>query len=215
MQEPAEDAPRVVVWSDYICPFCYVGLERAAWLESRYGARIESRPFDLHPEFPPEGIPRAVLQQRYGAGVTDRLNAMFTEAGLPFTSELEKVPNSRLSLMLGELARDRGVRDQLHPRLFDAYWSRGRDIGDEQVLIEEGTAVGLDQAEIEAALSNPAYVQRIAEQTQAATELGAGGVPAWVIDERFMIPGAQPHEVFDQALERLGHHPDPSSTSDP
>jgi predicted DsbA family dithiol-disulfide isomerase len=130
---------------------------------------------------------------------------MFTEAGLPFTTEIEKVPNSHGALMLGELARDRGVLDQLHPRLFDAYWARGRDIGDEQVLIEEGTAVGLDPAEIQAALSNPEYAQRIADQTQAASELGASGVPAWVIDERFMIPGAQPHEVFDQVLEQLGH----------
>jgi predicted DsbA family dithiol-disulfide isomerase len=132
---------------------------------------------------------------------------MFAEAGLPFASALEKVPSSRGALVLGELARDRGEHDKLHPQLFDAYWVRGRDLGDAQVLLEEGTASGLDQREIEAALQNPAYVQRITEQTQAAVELGAGGVPAWIIDERFLVPGAQPYDVFDQVLERLGHAP--------
>jgi predicted DsbA family dithiol-disulfide isomerase len=132
---------------------------------------------------------------------------MFAEAGLPYADERDKVPNSRRALILGELARDRGLHDQLHPRLFDAYWARGRDLGDDEVLIEEGSAVGLERDEIEAALRNPAYLQRIADQTQGALQLGAGGVPAWVFDERFLVPGAQPHDVFDQVLERLGHSP--------
>jgi predicted DsbA family dithiol-disulfide isomerase len=105
---------------------------------------------------------------------------MFDEAGLAHAEPLEKVPNSRRALMLGELARERGVFETLHPRLFDAYWARGRDIGDEQ---------------------------RIETQTQAALELGAGGVPAWLIDQRALVPGAQPYEVFERVLERLGYRP--------
>ena len=182
-------------------------MERAAWLERRYGAQIDWRPFDLHPEYPPEGIPRSVLASRYGAGLSDRLGAMFSDAGLPFKSDLDKVPNSRLALILGELARDRGVHGALHPRLFDAYWARGRDLGDPQVLIEEGSAAGLDEQEVEAALRDPRYGERVTRETEAAIELGAGGVPAWVIDERLLVPGAQPHEVFDQVLARFGHQP--------
>jgi predicted DsbA family dithiol-disulfide isomerase len=139
--------------------------------------------------------------------MSDRLNTMFTEAGLPFKRDLEKVPNSRRALMLGELARDRGLHGVLHPRLFDAYWARGRDLGDEAVLLEEGTDVGLPEHEIRAALREPGYLQRIAQQTVAATELGVGGVPAWVIDQRMLVPGAQPHDVFDRALMQLGHEP--------
>jgi predicted DsbA family dithiol-disulfide isomerase len=148
-----------------------------------------------------------VLVERYGGGFSDRLNAMFSEAGLPFARELTKVSNSRRALMLAELARDRGVLHELHPRLFDASWVRDRDLGDEDVLVEEGMSVGLDRDEILAALSNGEYARRVAEQTDAALELGAGGVPAWVIDERFLIPGAQPHDVFDRVLERIGHAP--------
>jgi predicted DsbA family dithiol-disulfide isomerase len=132
---------------------------------------------------------------------------MFEAAGLPHTDDIEKVPNSRGALMLAELARDRGVFDDLHPRLFDAYWARGRDIGDRQVLIEEGTAVGLDEAEIVDALDDGRYLPRIEDQTNGAIQLGAQGVPAWVIDARLLVPGAQPHEVFDRGLGQVGHSP--------
>ena len=130
---------------------------------------------------------------------------MFKQAGLPYAENLQKVPNSRRSLMLAELARERGAFNAVHQSLFDAYWARGRDIGDERVLIEEGTGAGLDEGEIVDALGDGRYLQRIEEQTRTALELGAGGVPAWVIDQRVLVPGAQPHQVFAQVLERLGY----------
>jgi predicted DsbA family dithiol-disulfide isomerase len=132
---------------------------------------------------------------------------MFEAAGLPHAEPLEKVSNSRKALMLAEFGRERGVFDELHPRLFDAYWGRGRDIGDEQVLIEEGTAVGLDAAEIVDVLHDQRYLDGIEEQTRGAIGLGVSGVPAWVIDQRLLVPGAQPHEVFTRALEQAGHAP--------
>jgi predicted DsbA family dithiol-disulfide isomerase len=132
---------------------------------------------------------------------------MFEAAGLPHAEPLEKVPNSRKALMLAEFARERGVFDELHPRLFEAYWGRGRDIGDDEVLIEEGTAVGLDAAEIVGVLRDQRYLDGIEEQTRDAIGLGVSGVPAWVIDQRLLVPGAQPHEVFARALEQAGHAP--------
>lgn len=132
---------------------------------------------------------------------------MFEQAGLPHAEPLEKVPNSRGALMLGEFARERGAFDVLHPRLFEAYWARGRDLGVEQVLVEEGTAAGLERAEIIDALRDERYLERIEAETRAAIELGAGGVPAWVIDRRVLVPGAQPHEIFERVLGRLGHEP--------
>lgn len=173
----------------------------------RFGAEIDLRPVDLHPEFPPEGISRATLERRIGGDFSARLHGMFDEAGLPYAETLEKIPNSRRALALGELARDRGVHAELHPRLFDAYWSRGLDLNDPDVLIAEGADVGLDQDEIRVAIDDPGYVARIAQQTETATELGVNGVPAWVVDERLLIPGAQPHEVFERVMDRLGHAP--------
>jgi predicted DsbA family dithiol-disulfide isomerase len=132
---------------------------------------------------------------------------MFEQVGLPHAEPLEKVPNSRGALMLGEFARERGAFGTLHARLFDAYWARGRDLGDEQVLVEEGTAAGLEPAEIVDALRDGRYLELIEAETRAAIELGAGGVPAWVIDRRVLVSGAQPHEIFERVLGRLGHEP--------
>ncbi len=130
---------------------------------------------------------------------------MFEQAGLPYARTIEKVPNSRRAQMLAEFARERGAFDALHPRLFDAYWARGRDIGDRRVLVEEGAEVGLGEDEVLEALGADRYLAQIEAETQAAVNLGAGGVPAWLIDRRALVPGAQPHEVFAQVLERLGH----------
>jgi predicted DsbA family dithiol-disulfide isomerase len=132
---------------------------------------------------------------------------MFADAGLPFAPARSKVPNSRHSLMLGELAREQGVYDALHPRLFDAYWARGLDLGDDEVLIAEGAAVGLDRDQVEAALGDGRYLEQVEYATQALMEIGGSGVPAWLIDRRVLVPGAQPHEVFERVLERLGHAP--------
>jgi predicted DsbA family dithiol-disulfide isomerase len=132
---------------------------------------------------------------------------MFDEAGLPHAERLDCVPNSRKALALGELARHRGVLGDLHPRLFDAYWARGLDIGAEDVLLEEGRAAGLAEEEIRPALGATDYLEQITGQTRQAISLGATGVPAWVIDERVLIPGAQPREVFEQVMAQLGHAP--------
>jgi predicted DsbA family dithiol-disulfide isomerase len=132
---------------------------------------------------------------------------MFDEAGLAYAETLDKIPNSRRALVLAELARERGSFDALHPRLFDAYWARARDIGDQRVLVEEGVSVGLEEREIIDALGDARYLDQIEAQTRAAIELGVNGVPAWLVDRRLLVPGAQPHELFARVLERLGHPP--------
>jgi predicted DsbA family dithiol-disulfide isomerase len=107
--------------------------------------------------------------------------------------------------MLAELARERGAFEALHPRLFDAYWARGRDIGDQAVLVEEAAVVGIEASEVIDALASQGYLERVEQETRTAIELGAGGVPAWVIDRRLLVPGAQPEEVFVKVFERLGY----------
>jgi predicted DsbA family dithiol-disulfide isomerase len=132
---------------------------------------------------------------------------MFESAGLAHAERLDRVPNSRRAQMLGELAREQGVLADLHPRLFDAYWARGLDIGSPEVLRAEGLAAGLSGQEIDRALEDDGYLREVLAQTERAVQLGAGGVPAWVINERVLVPGAQPHEVFEQVMTQLGHRP--------
>jgi predicted DsbA family dithiol-disulfide isomerase len=124
-------APRVDVWVDPICPFCYVATERAEWLRERYGADVRWHPFDLHPEYPPEGIARDVLRARL-PGADEYTRRMFEENGLPFAGLPERIPNSRKALRVALSAGDAEVL----PRFVDAFWRRGRDIGDDEVIVE-------------------------------------------------------------------------------
>lgn len=193
---------RALVWSDYICPFCFVGLERVHWLEREHGATVDWLPFDLHPEYPAEGIPRAELEQRYGPEIHERTRRAVEAAGLEYGPP-ERIPRSLKALALAELARDRGVHGELHDRVMRAYWSEGRDIGADDVLVELAAATGLGADEARAALTDEGYAARIAGSTRAAQEHGVNAVPAFVLDDRLLVLGAQPHETFEQALEHL------------
>lgn len=163
-------------------------------------------PFDLHPEYPPEGIRRADLSRRYGDAFVARTREMIEAAGLPYGPG-EVVPNSMGALALAEHARDEDRHQDVHERLFAAYWAEGRDIGDPKVLEEVAGAAGLDPRAAARARHDDHVRERIRKSTDSALESGVSGVPAWVIDGVFLVPGAQPHEVFERVLARLGHEP--------
>src|SRR3954470_7592955 len=115
-------------------------------------------PFDLHPEYPPEGISRAELEGRYGGRdlKTPRVE-MFRDAGLPAADVIEHFPNSGKALRLGELARERDRHDALHPRVFQAFWGEGADIGDNEVLVALAKDAGLEEAEVRDVLASDRY----------------------------------------------------------
>jgi predicted DsbA family dithiol-disulfide isomerase len=117
------------------------------------------------------------------------------------------VPRSIKALELGQLAGERGRFGDVHRALFSAYWSEERDIGDPETLVAIGTEAGLDPAEIRTALEELPHRAQIEAATSNALELGISGVPAWVLDKKLYISGAQAPEVFERAMERLGHRP--------
>jgi predicted DsbA family dithiol-disulfide isomerase len=170
-------------------------------LRSRFGAEITWLPFDLHPEYPPEGIPRQQLIDRYGPGMTDHVRGIFERAGLDYNPNPEIVPNSRLALRLTELARDRGLHEPVHDRLMDAYWAEGRNIGDAAELGQLAAEAGL--ADVEGVFDGDAYLDRVLASTAEAQSLGITGIPAFLLDSKLLILGAQPREVFERAYERL------------
>jgi predicted DsbA family dithiol-disulfide isomerase len=86
-----------------------------------------------------------------------------------------------------------------------AYWGEARDIGDREVLSEIVAPLGLDPQEVRDAVDSGRYEERIRASTAAVLEMGAGGVPAFVVDDRLLIPGAQPHELFQRVLAKLGY----------
>jgi predicted DsbA family dithiol-disulfide isomerase len=157
-------------------------------------------PFELHPEYPPEGIPRAQLLARYGS-FEERLRERFAEEDLPYTPNPDVVPNSFAALRLAELARDLDRHDEIHDRLMDAYWRDGVNIGDHDEL--RRLLHDLPQDDVERVLTGEEYADRVRASTQQALSIGASGVPAWVIDGKLLVPGAQPREIFERAFEQL------------
>ena len=160
-------------------------------------------PFDLHPEYPPEGITRAELNARYGDAHTERLKASFAALGLVYNPPPDVVPNTMRALQLTELARDRDLHQPFHDRLMLAYWEEATNIGDPDELRRLAVEVGLDEIEAVDVIEGDAYRSRVLNTTSQAHSIGISGIPAFLLDRRQLVLGAQPRSVFEQVLERL------------
>jgi predicted DsbA family dithiol-disulfide isomerase len=128
---------------------------------------------------------------------------MVEESGYTYNPPPEVVPNSRKALQVTELARDRGLHEQVHSRLMHAYWSEAADIGDEETLLGLVEEVGLDRAEAKAVADEGLYLDRIAALTSEANMHGIHAIPAFVLDSRLLVMGAQPYTLFEQAFAKL------------
>ena len=181
-----------------------MALERAAWLEREHGATVEWLPFDLHPEYPPEGIPREELRRRYPEDVHERTRQMVEATGLAYNPPPDVVPNSRQALELTELAREKGLHDEVHTRLMHAYWTEARNIGDTDTLLDLVAEAGLDREEAAAALADRRHASRVDASTAQAQQAGINAIPAFVLGGRLLLLGAQPHDIFERALEQVG-----------
>ena len=170
-----------------------------------FDAEVVWLPFDLHPEYPVEGIPLAALHRRYGIGVGERdpLRERFDAYGLEYNRP-EIVPNTKLALRLTELARERGLHEPFHDRLMDAYWSEATNVGDENELRRLAAEVGLDAEDVERVIADPsAYLDVVEGSTQQAHSIGINAIPAFLLDRRLIVLGAQPIDVFRRAFGQL------------
>jgi predicted DsbA family dithiol-disulfide isomerase len=161
-------------------------------------------PFDLHPEYPAEGIPREQLHARYGSSFHDRLRERFAEEGLAYNPPPEVVPNTMRALRVTELAREQGLHSAVHDRLMDAYWAEARNIGDPAELGALAVEAGLDAADVDDVLAGDAHRDGVLALTAQAVSIGITGVPGFLLDRRLLVLGAQPQEVFERAFEQLG-----------
>lgn len=163
-------------------------------------------PFELHPETPPEGRARDDIDTnpRYRA-VFDRLRALGEEASIGFDG-LAVVANSHLALEAAEFAREAGPEAfaAFHRHLFRAYFEEGRNIGLAGELVEIGSTCGLDGESLRAALDRRSYAARVDDLVDGARRSGISSTPTFIVDERYAIPGAQPYEVFEEVMARVG-----------
>lgn len=218
---------RIDVWSDVVCPWCYIGkrrLERA--LESFDHAddvEVVWHSYELDPSSPRVPTERTVemLARKYGGGVEgaqrmmDQVEAVAAEEGLVYrlsqTLRVNTIDAHRL-LHLALHDGGREVQSALKEALLSAYFIEVRNVADHDTLAEIAEGAGLDPARVRAVLAGDEFADEVQADVAQAQAYGASGVPFFVVDQKYGISGAQPVEVFSQALERAWAESHPTLT---
>jgi predicted DsbA family dithiol-disulfide isomerase len=211
------------IFSDVMCPWCIIGykqLEKGlAQLEGEIEAEVRWRPFELNPDMPPEGEEQAGhIQRKYGRtpeqategreqmrGIAERVGYSFAYSG-PAPEPAGMMWNTFLAHKLLAWTLDAAgaeAQTRLKRALFDAHFQQRRNISDPAVLLEVAELLGLDRAGAEAALADEALSRRVRQEEEAAWDMNISGVPAMLIQGKFLIPGAQEPEVYANALRRV------------
>jgi predicted DsbA family dithiol-disulfide isomerase len=211
------------IYSDVMCPWCIIGysqLQKAlAGLDGEVTAEIRWLPFELNPDMPPEGEGQAEhIARKYGrtpeqaAAGRNQMHAIGERAGYSFAFSGQGEPppammwNTFAAHKLLKWALIEGgpeVQNRLKLALFDAHFQQRRNMSDPEVLVAVAAGVGLDPAGARAALDDEALGTIVRVEEARAWDLNISGVPAMVVQGKYMIPGAQEPEVYANALRRV------------
>jgi predicted DsbA family dithiol-disulfide isomerase len=192
---------QVIVWSDYLCPWCYLGLDREAQLVEM-GIDVVIRPYELHPEIPVGG--RALREDGRTAAVFDMVGRECETFGLPFARP-RRSPNTRDVLAAAEHVRvhQPAAFGSLHRALFAAHFAEGRDIGDPAVVDELIVTSGGDPEPVRAAVDSGAAREAVRASMVEASDHEVTGTPAFLLPSGFVIPGVQDRETMKRVVERM------------
>ena len=203
---------RVDIWSDVMCPFCYIGKRKfeAALADFAHKDDVEVvwHSFQLSPDLTKEpresvfsylsrtkGMPESQARQ-----MTEHVAGMAREVGLDFQFDKTVNVNSFDAHRLSHLAAQHGAQDAVEEQLFKAYFVDGLNIADPKTLLKIGTEAGLSTKEIEEMLASDAYTEAVQADIQMASRIGVRGVPFFVLDNKYAVSGAQPAQTFLAAL---------------
>ena len=194
---------QVTVFSDYICPFCYVGDARLDKLRQHFDLDVDWVFFEIHPDNPPEGKPVSELgyPPAQWAQMMKNLEVMATAEDLPLAPRTFTT-NSHRALLLAEAAKDMGEETfrSLHKKLFEAYFAEQKNIGDPEVLKAIASEVGIPAEIVEESWTNQELERRLKDQQVRAAMLGVHGVPAYLFGKYF-VSGAVPVDTLMMAAE--------------
>ena len=205
---------QVEIWSDVVCPWCYIGKRRfeaaLATFKHRDQVEITWKSFQLDPQAPrtSEGTLDQVLAKKYGvsaekaAAMNARVTTLAAQEGLDYHLDLAHPGNTFDAHRLIHLAAAHGLQGEMKERLMRAYFTEGQPIGETETLVRLAADTGLDADEAREVLAADTYADEVVADEREARVLGISGVPFFVLDEKYGISGAQPVEVFQQALEQ-------------
>ena len=219
---------RIEIWSDVVCPWCFIGkrrLERALeGFAHRGDVEVVYRSFELDPSAPTPATERMdeVLARKYGGGLDNarqmmgRVTEVAAEEGLEYhldrTLRGNTVDAHRL-LHLALAESGPAVQGELKESLMTAYFTGAEDITDHTVLRRAASDAGLDPTRVDAVLASREYADAVRADVDQARALGASGVPFFVVDRKYAVSGAQPVDVFTQVLDRAWSESHPPLTA--
>ncbi|OWT65880.1 DsbA family oxidoreductase [Candidimonas nitroreducens] len=203
--------------SDVSCPWCAIGLssleQALAQLDGEVGVDLHFQPFELNPQMPAEGRDFVeYLGQKYGrtpqevARSAENIRQRGAQVGFEFAPRT-RVYNTFDAHRLLHWAGLQGRQRELKHALFRAYFTEGRSPGDIDVLADLAAQVGLDAAQAREILASDAYAQEVREREGYYRDAGIDSVPSIIVNDKHLIQGGQPPEVFEQALRRIASAP--------
>lgn len=205
---------QIEIWSDVVCPWCYIGKRRFESALARFAHRDEVtviwRSFELDPNAPRQDARslNAYLAQKYGvsldeaAAMNQRVTDLAAAEGLDYHLDRARHGNTFDAHRLIHLAAAHGQQAVAKERLLRAYFSEGQTISEHATLAALGAEIGLDGDEVRAMLDGEAYADNVRADEQRASGFGIHGVPFYVFGERYGVSGAQSSAVFLDALEQ-------------
>jgi len=205
---------KVEIWSDLVCPFCYIGKRKfehaLEQFEHSDEIEVEWRSFELQPGLQTDGsnnqyehlAGRKGWTTEYSRQVHSQLTETAKEVGLTYNFDQAIPANTFNAHRLTHLAAEHGLQDKAEERLFRAYFTDGKNIDDDETLIELGMEIGLPENEIRDMLQSNLSADEVRKDKEAARQVGVQGVPFFVFNGKYSISGAQPTELFLATLQK-------------
>ena len=203
---------KVEIWSDIMCPFCYIGKRRfeeaLRQFPHKEDIEVTWKSFQLNPAMktdPGKSINQYLAETKgwtveQAKQVNEQVTRMASEAGLHYDFDKAIVANSFDAHRLIQLAKANGKGDEMEERLFSAYFTEGKDTSDHETLTQLGTEIGLNAADIQKMLVSDEYAEHVERDIYESRQIGVRGVPYFVLNDRYAVTGAQPSETFHSAL---------------
>jgi protein disulfide-isomerase len=203
---------KVEVWSDIMCPFCYIGKRNyemaLAQFENADQIEIIWKSFQLDPSLPETSSENVYeyLANRKGLGLEQvkQLHENVTNTaktvGLEYNFDKTQISNSFKAHQLIQLAKSKNLGDEAEEVLFYAYFTEGKNLSNTSVLVELGQKIGLNSSEIISALEDKRFEKNVIKDIEEAQQIGVKGVPFFVFDRKYAVSGAQPVDSFYSTL---------------
>lgn len=203
------------IWSDVRCPFCYIGKRHLEKVLEKFDeskkVQIEWHSFQLDPNLKTQPevsnldyfVQVKNISKDHARQLFARAKKMASESGLDMDLENSVVANSFRTHQVIQLAKEKGLGNEIEEAFFKAYFLKSKNIDNEITLVETAVSIGLSEVEVQEALKTEAYAYAVKQDEMQAQNIGVGGVPFFVFNNKYAVSGAQPEETFLDILNKV------------